>query len=97
VLWVALLWGGLTFVFAGSESALVESARSSVRGYADTLFVGLFGPGGIAAVYYATLVVLETGSRQVWQVTSLVIAASILAYGASATPFTKLYGGRNGQ
>lgn len=58
----------------------------------DTPFVGWFGPIGVAAIFYATLVVHETGSRRAWQISSLVIAASIFVYGVTATPFTKRYG-----
>lgn len=69
---------------------------SPVRSRADRLFAGWFGPIGIAAVFYATLVVHETGSMRIWGLSSLVIAASILAYGASATPFTLWYGVTSG-
>ena len=60
----------------------------------DAFFVSWFGPIGIAAVFYVTLAVHKTESRQAWQISSLVITASILAYGITATPFTKLYGER---
>jgi NhaP-type Na+/H+ or K+/H+ antiporter len=57
-----------------------------------TLFVGWFGPIGIAALFYATLAVRETGIEVVWPVVSLVVAGSILAHGATATLFTLQYG-----
>ena len=59
---------------------------------ADALLYGWFGPIGIAALFYATLSVRETGEERVWVVGSLVIFSSILAHGMTATPFTKLYG-----
>lgn len=98
--WVELGWGGV--VFAGVVlllrrlTVVVPASKllPPVRGRADALFTGWFGPIGIAAVFYATLVVHETGSRLAWQISSLAIAASILAYGVTATPFTKLYGAR---
>ena len=34
----------------------------------------------------------ETGIEEVWVVGSLVICASLLVHGVSATPLTKLYG-----
>lgn len=68
------------------------SLLSPLQGRLDTLFVGWFGPIGIAAVFYATVAVHETGLQQVWEISSLVIAASILAYGVTSTPFTKQYG-----
>lgn len=59
---------------------------------AATLFVGWFGPIGIAAIFYATLAVRETGADVVWTVTSLVVLGSILAHGATATVATHRFG-----
>jgi hypothetical protein len=59
-----------------------------------TAFVGWFGPIGVAALFYATLAVRETGIELVWPVVSLVVAGSILAHGVTATPITVWYGGR---
>ncbi|WP_306059192.1 cation:proton antiporter domain-containing protein [Natronococcus wangiae] len=58
----------------------------------DALFVGWFGPIGVAALLYATISVRETGTEIGWIVGSLVIAASIVAHGATATPLTNAYG-----
>jgi NhaP-type Na+/H+ or K+/H+ antiporter len=58
----------------------------------DALFLGWFGPIGVAALYYANLSVGEAGVEEAWVVGSLVICASILVHGLSATPLTKLYG-----
>jgi NhaP-type Na+/H+ or K+/H+ antiporter len=58
----------------------------------DTLFLGWFGPIGIAALYYANFAIRHTGFDQIWAISSLVISASIIAHGVSATPLTKLYG-----
>jgi NhaP-type Na+/H+ or K+/H+ antiporter len=57
-----------------------------------TLFVGWFGPIGIAAIFYATLAVRETGSELVWTVASLVVLGSILAHGATATVAIRGFG-----
>lgn len=57
-----------------------------------TLFVGWFGPIGIAAVFYALVAASETGNEMVWIVGSLVVAGSILAHGFTATPATHRYG-----
>ncbi len=59
---------------------------------AATLFVGWFGPIGIAALFYAALAVRETGSEVPWTIGTLVVAGSILTHGATATPPTHLYG-----
>jgi NhaP-type Na+/H+ or K+/H+ antiporter len=58
----------------------------------DTLFLGWFGPIGVAALYYASLSVGEAGVEEAWVIGSLIICASILVHSLSATPLTKLYG-----
>jgi len=60
----------------------------------DALFLGWFGPIGVAALFYANLAVRESGVEEAWTAGSLVICASILAHGLSATPLTRLYGRR---
>lgn len=59
---------------------------------ADTAFAGWFGPIGVAAIYYATLAHHKIGSQEPWVIGSLIIAISVLVFGVTATPFTKLYG-----
>ena len=64
-----------------------------LRGRArDVLFLGWFGPIGAAALYYAAFSLRETGIEEAWVVGSLIICASVLVHGVSATPLTKLYG-----
>jgi len=58
----------------------------------DVLFLGWFGPIGAAALYYAAFSLRETGVEAVWVVGSLVICASVVIHGVTATPLTKLYG-----
>ncbi len=65
-----------------------------VGGTRDALFLGWFGPIGVAALFYANLAVRESGAEEAWIVGSLVICASILVHGLSATPLTRLYGRR---
>lgn len=71
---------------------LLRPALPSVRGTADALFVGWFGPIAVAAVYYATLMSHRMGDPLVWHVASLVVFASVLAHGVTAAPFTRWYG-----
>jgi sodium/hydrogen antiporter len=64
-----------------------------LRGRArDVLFLGWFGPIGAAALYYAAFSLRETSIEEAWVVGSLIICASVLVHGVSATPLTKLYG-----
>ena len=68
---------------------LLGSLRRRAR---DVLFLGWFGPIGAAALYYTAFSLRETGIEEAWVVGSLIICASVLVHGVSATPLTKLYG-----
>lgn len=65
-----------------------------VRGAPEALFMGWFGPIGIAALYYAQVGLHETGQEEVWIIASLIIASSVAIHGLTATPLTQLYGRR---
>lgn len=66
----------------------------SPRGRGNALFLGWFGPIGVAALYYATLSTREVKLEEARTVGGLVIRASILVHGVAAASFTKLYGDR---
>ena len=97
--WLELGWTGLLLVAAVlllrrlptvlALRPLLGPLRSKGR---DVLFLGWFGPVGAAALYYAAFSLRETGIEAVWTVGSLVISASVLVHGVTATPLTKLYG-----
>jgi sodium/hydrogen antiporter len=97
--WLELGWGGLLLVAAVlllrrlpavlALRPLLGPLRSKGK---DVLFLGWFGPIGAAALYYAAFSYRETGIEAAWTVSSLVICASLLVHGISATPLTKLYG-----
>lgn len=63
-----------------------------IKNIPEALFVGWFGPIGVAAIFYAGYSLRRVGVEEVWLVCSLMICASIVAQGLSATPLTKLYG-----
>ena len=96
--WLDLGWAGLVLAAAVlllRRPPVVLALRfliGPVKGRKDALFLGWFGPLGAAALYYATFSLRETGLEEVWVVGSLLICASVLAHGVSATPLTKLYG-----
>ncbi len=98
--WLELGWAGL--LLAGAVLLLrrlpavlaLKPLLGRVRGVRNALFLGWFGPIGVAALYYANLSLRETSAEVVWAVGSLVICSSILVHGLSATPLTKLYGRR---
>jgi sodium/hydrogen antiporter len=62
------------------------------RHRADALFIGWFGPVAVAAIYYSTLMEHQLQMPLIWDIVSLVICASVVAHGMSATPLTRLYG-----
>lgn len=63
-----------------------------IRNISEALFTGWFGPIGVAAIFYSGYSLRRTEVDEVWLVCSLMICASIIAQGLSATPLTKLYG-----
>jgi NhaP-type Na+/H+ or K+/H+ antiporter len=65
-----------------------------LHGFPDALFVGWFGPIGVAALYYSHLAERLTGNHEVWVISSLLIVTSIVVFGISGTPLSKLYGRR---
>jgi NhaP-type Na+/H+ or K+/H+ antiporter len=97
--WLELGWGGLLLVAAIlllrrlpavlALRPLLGPLRGKTK---DVLFLGWFGPVGAAALYYAAFSFRETSIEAVWTVGSLVICASLLVHGVSATPLTRLYG-----
>ncbi|MEM8766143.1 MAG: sodium:proton antiporter [Pseudomonadota bacterium] len=61
----------------------------------DRLFVGWFGPRGIASVLYLEMVVLDLGAGgmdQMLGVVVLTVLLSVFLHGLSAVPLTRLYG-----
>lgn len=102
--WLELGWRGLALVGAilllrrlPAVLAFGPLLRRTqqVNGVRDALFLGWFGPIGVAALFYATLSVRETGADEAWVVGSLLICASVLVHGVSAAPLTNLYARRS--
>lgn len=101
--WAAFGWGPLlalaALVLALRRLPAVYALRRRLpplRHRADALFVGWFGPVGMAAVFYAALAAHRTGDPAVWTVGSFVVLASVVAFGVTSTPLTRLYGRRYG-
>jgi sodium/hydrogen antiporter len=97
--WLDLGWRGMLVVVAvlllrrlPTVLALRPLLGPLRRQAKDVLFLGWFGPIGAAALYYAAFSFRETGIEEAWVVGSLIICASVLVHGVSATPLTKLYG-----
>lgn len=96
--WVALGWQGLGFAVAVLVLRrlpwwmLLRPLFPALRSRPEAVFLGWFGPTGIASVYYALLITDRTGFDGAWPVVSLAVTASILAHGITATPLTQLAG-----
>ncbi len=97
--WMDLGWKGALLVVAVlllrrlPAVLAVRALLGPLGGRAkDVLFLGWFGPIGAAALYYAAFSMRETGLREAWVVGSLIICASVVVHGVTATPLTKLYG-----
>ncbi len=69
----------------------LKPAISIFHNFRDSLYVGWFGPIGVAAIYYLSFSVRQIGTEVFWEIGTLVIFASILIHGLSATPLTKIY------
>ena len=96
--WVALGWVGPALVVAilllRRVPVLFSTRRLApqVGSTRDALFVGWFGPIGIAALFYAVVSYRILGYEIIWPTVSLVIAGSTLVHGITSTPFSKWYG-----
>jgi NhaP-type Na+/H+ or K+/H+ antiporter len=96
--WLELGWAGLALAVAVlllrrlPAMIVLNPLLGRVRGLRDALFLGWFGPIGVAALYYANLSLRETGAEIAWVAGSLIITASIVVHGVSAAPFTRLFG-----
>lgn len=57
----------------------------------DSVYLGWFGPLGIAAIYYAALAHSHLHDPLYWHAASALIFASILIHGVTAAPLSRLY------
>lgn len=57
----------------------------------DSMYLGWFGPLGIAAIYYAALAHSHLHDPLYWHAASALIFTSIMIHGVSAAPLSRLY------
>ena len=104
--WADLGWQGAAFALAVlllrrlPVWLLIRPLLSSVRSWGETAFSGWFGPIGIAAIFYATELQQRPGIGRpelIWHTISLVVFASIVAHGITATPLTFALGRTGGR
>ncbi len=97
--WFELGWSGvilavaIVFLRRLPFILFLRFLMPNLRSRRDALFLGWFGPVAIAALYYVSLLHRELGAaaEQVWTAVSLVIFASIVVHGMTATPLSNLY------
>ncbi|MCB8839349.1 sodium:proton antiporter [Aurantimonas sp. VKM B-3413] len=96
--WYQLGWPGLAFaialIFLRRPPFWLFLARpmTCVRGWAETAFVGWFGPMGVASIYYAIMAMHETGRHEFWPIATLAVAVSATVHGVTATPLSHWLG-----
>lgn len=57
----------------------------------DRMFMGWFGPMGVAALFYCFFSLQRLQNEEIWTITSLVVFSSVLVHGTTAYPFLRLY------
>lgn len=94
--WGALGWSGIVLAIAvlllRRLPWLLLLARPLRLRWADALYLGWFGPIGVSAVFYLTLIA-ERGAatRELLAAGSLIVVVSVVAHGMTAAPGVDLY------
>lgn len=70
---------------------LLSTAWQPTLNHRDSLYLGWFGPLGVAAIYYAALAHSHLHDPLYWHAASALIFASIMIHGVSAAPLSRLY------
>ncbi len=96
--WRALGWGGIALIITVllfRRMPVILLLRPLISDWRDLPIAGLagwFGPIGISAVYYGLYIYRETGMEIVWVAASLLVTASIIVHGVTASPLGRAYG-----
>jgi len=90
--WLLLLLCVVILLLRRLPAVLVLSPLlKPVQSWRDLVFVGWFGPIGVAATYYALLAERHSGNELFWVLGSAVVVSSTLIHGITATPGAKAY------
>lgn len=95
--WMALGWSGVFAVLGILAFRRLPAAWAlyrllpDLKDRRDASLYGWFGPIGASALFYVMLGLRKTGAHELWTHGSLVIAASVVVYGISSSPLSKLY------
>lgn len=94
--WLELGWAGLFFAVAvllfRRLPWLLLLSRPMKMEWRDAVWLGWFGPIGVAAIFYLGFLHAEGATDpMIWYAGTLVIAASTVVHGVTATPGRRLY------
>ncbi len=92
--WMALLYAVLSLTVVRMLPVALSLLGAGVRP-PTTLFLGWFGPRGLASMLFALFVLAESeipAAAQILAVTILTVTLSILLHGVTAAPAAKWYG-----
>lgn len=97
--WAELGWGGLVFVLVAlvlRRLPVVLALRRPLRlSWADAVWLGWFGPIGVAGIFYLALAhQLGVTDPVVWHAGTLVVVASTAVHGMTALPSRRAYAAR---
>ena len=99
-------WDGRAWLYAILSLTVVRMVPVAISmigtklGMGTALFIGWFGPRGIASVLYLLLVVAELGIKgyeTILSVIVLTVLLSVFLHGVSAVPFSNRYGQGSGR
>lgn len=96
--WEALGWRGLALAVAVlllrrlPAIALLSRAIQPLHDWPSALFLGWFGPIGVAAIFYAVLAERKLGIEEPWLVCSLIVFGSVITHGVTSSPLAIRYG-----
>ncbi|MFN3404972.1 MAG: cation:proton antiporter [Cytophagaceae bacterium] len=93
--WKAIVIMLAVIMFRRIPYLLVISPLMKGFKFKDLLFIGWFGPIGVAALYYCFYSYKKLHQEEIWTITSLVVFSSVVAHGMTAYPFLKLYSRNN--
>ena len=93
---VIVLYAVLSLTLVRMSSVAISMVRAKVRPVTN-LFLGWFGPRGIASILYV-FIVLESenlpGLELIYSITMFTVLLSIFSHGMTAAPFANRYGSR---
>ena len=93
--WQVIVYAVLSLTVIRMVPAALALLGTGVRA-PTTLFLGWFGPRGLASILFALLVVEEAAiplRDEILQITIVTVALSILAHGLTAAPASRWYAG----